>query len=194
MSYGIWLKCPNKPFVRFCLFPKICFLINNFGNRNARKPIKGFKNPDYSWVSKKTWAKNLVRWLGAQVPVTSANMHKPTPIVTSPTKKPKPKTFHFFKSLNYKTFRIFRGFQLPSSTGRQVMIGQSHWHYGRFVVFTGPLTTGCTSFIAEICANITRQPVELESCSYPQKMRKVFWLALRNIGKFWASGILWLTS
>jgi len=37
----------------------------------------------------------------------SAKMHEPTPIITSPTKKP---TTFAIKKKNYKTSRIFRGF------------------------------------------------------------------------------------
>jgi len=48
------------------------------------------------------------------------------PIVTSPTKTQHPKLPNIFKNLNYKTFRIRRGFeQLSSSIGRQVVAGQS---------------------------------------------------------------------
>jgi len=42
--------------------------------------------------------------------MTSAKMHEPTPIMMSPTKKPKPKLFQL-KNNNYKTSHIFRWFE-----------------------------------------------------------------------------------
>jgi len=49
---------------------------------------------------------------------------KPTPIMTSSTKNPKPKTKKFFFILNYKTFSVFREFeQLSSSIAWRVAAG-----------------------------------------------------------------------
>jgi len=44
----------------------MCFLSATFGTRNARKPIKGSKDSDYSLVSKTNWAKRLARWFCAR--------------------------------------------------------------------------------------------------------------------------------
>jgi len=35
-------------------------------------------------------------------------------------------------------------------------------------------------FFAKLCFAITRQPIELESCSKPLRIQKVFWLRLKN--------------
>jgi len=48
-------------------------------------------------------------------------------------------------------------------------------------------TSGCPSratratFFAELCNSITRQPIELERCSNPVRIRQVFSLDLKNI-------------
>jgi len=62
LSYG-WPKfslrgqiIPFEELLNFC--PKLCFLSHNFGSSYASKPIKDFKDADYSLVSKKSWAKN----------------------------------------------------------------------------------------------------------------------------------------
>jgi len=83
-------------------------------------------------------SQKLALGVGAQVSVTSVKMRKRTPIMTSPTRKHKSKTFQLKKNLNYKTFRSFRGFyQFSNSFGRQFMTGQSHWHYSGFAAHKG---------------------------------------------------------
>jgi len=59
------------PFVGFYFLPKICFLSNNFGIRNARKPIKG-SEPDYSLVCKTKFEPKIGSFCWRQDPITSA--------------------------------------------------------------------------------------------------------------------------
>jgi len=55
-------------------------------------------------------SQKLAFGVGAQGPMTSSEMGKPTPIMTSSTTNKYPK-FPFFKNQNYKSFCIFRGFE-----------------------------------------------------------------------------------
>jgi len=50
----------------------------------------GSNDLNYSLVSNKTLSKKLGHWFDAQGLMTSDKMREPTPIMTSPTKKPKP--------------------------------------------------------------------------------------------------------
>jgi len=45
-----FLNWPSIPYVGFYILPQIRYLGYNFGNRNARKSIKPFKDQDYSLV------------------------------------------------------------------------------------------------------------------------------------------------
>ena len=68
----------------------------------------------------------LGNWFDAQGLITSNKMREPTPIMTSPTKRQNPNISNFWKNMNYKNFRIFRGFeQLSYSIGWQVIFVQS---------------------------------------------------------------------
>ena len=66
---------------------------HNFRSRNAKKPIKGYNDLNYSLVPVKLWVKKLGHWFDAQGPITSAKMCETTPIMTSPTKKTKTLAF-----------------------------------------------------------------------------------------------------
>jgi len=80
----------------FLFLSKICFLSHNFGFSYARKPIKGSKDADFSFVSNKTWAKKMAGGVGTQGQVISAKKQKHPLLVTLPTKNPKPKIKKFF--------------------------------------------------------------------------------------------------
>jgi len=102
------------------------FFINlghNFRSRNAKKPIKGSIDLNYSLVCNETFeSKTLGYWFDAQGPMTSAKMREPTPVMTSLRKKSKPQLFQLKKW----TISIFRGFeQLSYSIGWWVMVVQS---------------------------------------------------------------------
>ena len=80
----------------FCgilVFTKHLVFSHNFDTRNDRKPIKCSKRSDYSQVSNKNLNQKLSRWVNARNP--PPKMHKPIPIVTSPTKNSKPKRPNF---------------------------------------------------------------------------------------------------
>jgi len=77
-------------------FVKSWFSSNNFDSRNARKPIKGPKDSDNSLVSKKNLSQKMACWVGAQGQVKLAKTAKNTPIMTSPSKSPKPKIKNIF--------------------------------------------------------------------------------------------------
>jgi len=50
----------------------------------------GSSDLNYSLVSNKTLSQKLGHWFGVQGPMTSDEMHEHIPIMTSPTRKPKP--------------------------------------------------------------------------------------------------------
>jgi len=67
----VWLAkiCPVNANHTFCVtlfLSKIEFLSYNLGSSYARKPIKGFKDIDFSLVFQKTSAKKMACWVGAQ--------------------------------------------------------------------------------------------------------------------------------
>jgi len=77
-------------FCNFCIFAKI-WILELWFSRNARKPIKPYKNSDYSLASKKTWPKNGC-WVGARGQLTSAkNAQKHLPFQRHPQKATSPK-------------------------------------------------------------------------------------------------------
>jgi len=41
-----------------------------------------------------------------------------------------------------------------------------------------PLSPACATIFAKVCNAITRQPIELESCSNHLRIQQVFWLRL----------------
>jgi len=53
---------------------KTGFLSHNSGSRYARMSIKGYKDADFNLVLKKTSARNMAQWLGAQAQVNSPKM------------------------------------------------------------------------------------------------------------------------
>jgi len=83
-QYGQGYLLPNL------IFHQFGFQSHNFRSRNAKKAIMGSNDLNYSLVSNKTLSKKLGHWFDAQGLMTSDKMREPTPIMTSPTKKPKP--------------------------------------------------------------------------------------------------------
>jgi len=60
--------------------------------------------------------------------------------------------------------------------------------YRNSAIFFSPFKTRVRHFFAELCNTITRQPIELESCSNPLRIRKIFLLRLKNYFWFWVWG------
>jgi len=89
--------------IYFVFFAKFLNFSHNFWTRNAKCPIKGSKDSNYRLVSTKSISQKIALVIGGEGPITLAKMHKPTPIMISPTKKAKSKTFKFFK-LNLEDF------------------------------------------------------------------------------------------
>jgi len=74
-------------------------LSHNCGSRDARKPIKDYKNSDNSLVPKKFEPKNgSLSWRPESGNLSQKNA-KTCSIVTSPTDNPQPKS-NFFLNLN----------------------------------------------------------------------------------------------
>ena len=55
------------------------------------------------------------------------------------------------------------------------------------------LRTARTTVLAKFCNTVTRQPIELGSCSNPLQIQQVFWYRL-NFFSFWVRGFLWVKS
>jgi len=126
VTYGLQPMWPRSPFVGSDFLLKFWFWSHNFRSRNANEPIKGSNDMNYSLVSNKTLSQKTGHWFDSQGLMTSTKMCEPTPIMTSPTKKTKPNLSTFWKNMNYKTSRIFKGFeQLSNSISWRVMIVQS---------------------------------------------------------------------
>jgi len=89
-SYGLQPIWPRSPFAWHDFSSKFRFQSHNFRSRNGKKPIIGSNDLNYSLVSNKTLGQKLGNWFDAQGPMTSDKMRVPTPIMTSPTRKPKP--------------------------------------------------------------------------------------------------------
>jgi len=68
---------------------------HNFLSRNVRSPVKPAKDSYYSQVSNRNLSQKLALRVGAQGPMMSSKMCKPTPIMTSSTKI---QNFPFFKT------------------------------------------------------------------------------------------------
>ena len=48
------------------------------------------------------------------------------------------------------------------------------------IEYIHPLSPECATVFANLCNSITRQPIELESCSNPLRIQQVFWLSSKK--------------
>ena len=48
------------------------------------------------------------------------------------------------------------------------------------IEYIQPLSPECATVFANLCNSITRQPIELESCSNPLRIQQVFWLSSKK--------------
>jgi len=79
------------------IFTNFCFFVHNFGYRYARKSFKGSKDADFGLVFKKSLAKIVAQWVGAQGQVKVVKKSKNTPICSGPPSEPQTENEkHFF--------------------------------------------------------------------------------------------------